>query len=178
MAAPLIPLAMALAQQAPQIIRWLSGSEKAEEAAAQIVAVAESVTGLQAKEAVDAVNADPAIALQFRQSLMQYEQTMDAMYLATVENARARDVEIRKTGRNYRADIMFALALLVIGWVIYIIWKDPTINEYVKGVFTLILGRFTGYLDMIYQFEFGSTRNNRTKDDTINGLVKKNDPQG
>jgi hypothetical protein len=174
MAAPLIPIAMALAQYAPQIIRWMTNSEKAEEVAGQIVAVAESVTGLQGADAVSAINTDPAIALKFRESVMQYETTMDAMYLATVQGARDRDVAIRQTGKyNYRADFMFFLAIAVIGWVLWIVWKDPSLNEYVKGVFTLILGRFTGYLDMIYQFEYGSTRRGQVKDETINGLVKR-----
>jgi hypothetical protein len=177
MTAPLIPLAIALAQHAPKIIGWLSGSAKAEEAAGQVVAIAEAVTGLQGSQAVDAIAADPSLALQFRQSIMQHEQAMDAMYLATVQDARARDVEVRKTGQyNYRADLMFALAVIVIAWVIYIVWSDPALNEYVKGVFTLILGRFTGYLDMIYQFEYGSTRRGAVKDATISDLAKKGDP--
>jgi hypothetical protein len=52
------------------------------------------------------------------------------------------------------------------------IWRDPTINEYVKGTFTLVLGRFLGYIDQIYSFEFGSTRSNKTKDQTINQLTR------
>lgn len=88
--------------------------------------------------------------------------------------ARDRDVEIVKaTGRNWRADLMFALAVGMIGTLVYLIWKDPNINEYMKGVVTLVLGRFLGYLDNIYSFEFGTTRGSQNKDSTINALASK-----
>lgn len=88
--------------------------------------------------------------------------------------ARDRDVEIVKAkGRNWRADAMFALAVAVIVMLVYLIWKDPNINEYMKGVVTLVLGRFLGYLDNIYSFEFGTTRGSQNKDSTINALASK-----
>lgn len=89
-------------------------------------------------------------------------------------DARKRDVDIVKaTGRNWRADMMFALAVAVIVLLVCLIWKDPDINEYMKGVVTLVLGRFLGYLDSIYGFEFGTTRGSQNKDSTINALASK-----
>ena len=72
--------------------------------------------------------------------------------------------------RNYRANFMFVLAVGMITMLVWIVWKDQGINEYVKGIFTLVLGRFLGYLDNIYNFEFGTTRSSRTKDSTIERL--------
>jgi hypothetical protein len=180
MPAPLVvAAAFELAKFAPQIVKWMTGSDKAEDVAEQVVGIAEAVTGRKGQDAVDAIIADPALQMQFQQSVMQHEQIMDAMYLATVQGARDRDVEIRKVGQyNYRADFMFFLAIAVIGWVLWVVWKDPNLNEYVKGVFTLILGRFTGYLDMIYQFEYGSTRRGAVKDATISDLAKRDGPHG
>lgn len=86
-------------------------------------------------------------------------------------SARARDAEFLKAGtRNYRADFMFLLAVGMVGLLVWIVWKDSSINEYVKGIFTLVLGRFLGYLDNIYNFEFGTTRSSRQKDTTIEKL--------
>ena len=68
---------------------------------------------------------------------------------------------------------MFALAVAVIVLLVCLIWKDPDINEYMKGVVTLVLGRFLGYLDSIYGFEFGTTRGSQNKDSTINALASK-----
>ncbi len=88
-------------------------------------------------------------------------------------SARARDAEFVKAGtRNYRADLMFTLAVVVICGLVYIVWKDQSVNEYVKGIFTLVLGRFLGYLDNIYNFEFGTTRSSKTKDSTIEHLSR------
>jgi hypothetical protein len=87
-------------------------------------------------------------------------------------SARDRDVEFIKRGAtNNRANLMFFLAVVMVGAMVWIVWKDQSINEYVKGIFTLVLGRFLGYLDNIYSFEFGTTRGSKEKDETIKQLT-------
>jgi hypothetical protein len=87
------------------------------------------------------------------------------------DSARERDSEFIKHGvKNNRANLMFFLAVVMVGLLVWIVWKDPGINEYVKGIFTLVLGRFLGYLDNIYNFEFGTTRGSQNKDETIKQL--------
>lgn len=87
-------------------------------------------------------------------------------------SARERDVEFIKRGMtNNRANFMFFLAVVMVGILVWIVWKDQNINEYVKGIFTLVLGRFLGYLDNIYSFEFGTTRGSKEKDETIKQLT-------
>jgi len=89
------------------------------------------------------------------------------------DSARIRDVEFIKRGStNGRANLMFFLAVCAVAGLVWIVWQDQGINEYVKGIFTLVLGRFLGYLDNIYSFEFGTTRGSREKDDTINKMAK------
>ena len=88
------------------------------------------------------------------------------------DSARTRDVEFIKKGMvNTRANLMFFLAVVMVGILVWIVWKDQNINEYVKGIFTLVLGRFLGYLDNIYSFEFGTTRGSKEKDETIKQLT-------
>jgi hypothetical protein len=88
------------------------------------------------------------------------------------DSARGRDVEFVKRGMtNNRANLMFFLAVVMVGAMVWIVWKDQNINEYVKGIFTLVLGRFLGYLDNIYSFEFGTTRGSKEKDETIKQLT-------
>ena len=90
------------------------------------------------------------------------------------DSARVRDADLAKAGKkNYRADLMFILAVAVICGLVYLIWKDQTINEFLKGIVTLVLGRFLGYLDNIYNFEFGTTRGSRDKDLTIGAMAGK-----
>jgi len=86
-------------------------------------------------------------------------------------SARDRDAWFIKMGQhNWRADIMFFMAVVVVACLVWIVWKDETLSEYVKGIFTLVLGRFLGYLDNIYNFEFGTTRGSQSKDATIKNL--------
>ena len=88
------------------------------------------------------------------------------------DSARVRDAEFIKQGTsNSRANLMFFLAVCAVIGLVWIVWTDQGINEYVKGIFTLVLGRFLGYLDNIYSFEFGTTRGSRDKDDTIKNLT-------
>lgn len=93
------------------------------------------------------------------------------------DSARKRDMAFIVGGMvNWRSNIMFAMAVCIIIWLVYIIWQTQELNEYVKGIFTLVLGRFLGYLDNIYNFEFGTTRTSRTKDNTIQNLSKGGQP--
>ncbi len=169
-----IALAMSLAQFAPQIIKWLSGSDKAEDAAKQVVDIASLVTGQQGEEAIFTLQQNPDLAQAFRQKILANAHAMDLAFLADVQNARTRDILIRQLGqKNWRPDIMFAIAVGVIVFLTYLIWTSNTFDDFQKGVFTLILGRFTGYLDQVYNFEFSSTRSSKTKDLTIGELSKK-----
>lgn len=84
------------------------------------------------------------------------------------ESARRRDAELAQSGiKNRRADSMCVLAVAVICVLVYLTWKDGSINEYVKGIITLVLGRFLGYLDNIYNFEFGTTRGSALKSELL-----------
>lgn len=168
-----VTIAMALAQFAPQLVRWLTGSGKAEEVAQKVVGVAESVTGMKGKFALDAIGADPAVALEFRKAIAAQEADLDKAFLADVADARARDRALATAGqRNWRADLMLLLAVLVTVALVLLVWRDPGVNEYLKGIVTLVLGRFLGYLDNIYNFEFGSTRSSKAKDVTIEQLSR------
>lgn len=133
------------------------------------------------KEAITRGQLTPEQLAQIKQLELKYqsEEKERGFRYAELEfkdrdSARLRDAEFLKSGRtNYRADIMFVLAVFVICALVWAIWKDPNINEFIKGIVTLVLGRFLGYLDNIYSFEFGTTRGSRDKDSTIDSMVKK-----
>jgi len=110
--------------------------------------------------------------------LQQEEKELGFKYadLEVKDRADARDRDakiIAATGHNYRADAMFVLAVFVTCGLVWMIWKDQSINEYVKGILTLVVGRFLGYLDNIYNFEFGTTRGSQGKDATISVMANK-----
>jgi len=168
MALPLaIPIAMQLAQYAPQVIGWLSGSDKAEETAQRVVGIAEQVTGLHGKAAVDAIQADPELALRFRQSVMDHEQAMNAQALAGVADARKRDVALRQAGQtNGRANL---LALFAVATVIFGMWlvAQASLNDIAMNALMLIMGTMLGCVRDVYHFEFGSSRGSKEKDELL-----------
>lgn len=171
---PLIPIAMALGQFVPGIIKLLTGSDKAEDVAAHVVGIAQTITGEVSPEAaLAALKADPNKVLEFQQEMGRQQVELDKAYLADVANARARDMAYVSAGRvNERANVLAGAALLlVLICLAVVIWMGD-LNEYAKGGISLILGRALGWVEQLFSFEFGTTRANKTKDDTINNLSK------
>lgn len=166
-----ISMAVGLASFAPQIIKWITGSDRAAEAAGAVVGIAETVTGKQGADAVDALKADPALVLSFRQAIAAQEADLDKAFLTDVQNARQRDVDLHKNGSsNPRANwLVIAAIVLVAACLAIMVWRS-NLDESAKGVITLILGRALGWVEQIFSFEFGSTRQSRVKDDTISKL--------
>lgn len=163
-----ISIAMGLAQFAPQIIKWISGSDKAADAAGKVVQIAEAVTGKQGPEAVDALKADPALLLQFRQAVMANETELDKAYLADRADARKRDVAITQAGRyNWRGDL---LALLAVGGLVLCVWfvaRDTAMPERAVNAIMFVAGVLAAAVRDVYNFEFGSSRGSKSKDDVI-----------
>lgn len=169
-----ITIAMGLAQFAPQIVRWLSGSDKAAEVAQNVVEIAESVTGRQGPDALAAITADPTIALQFRQSVMQHEAAMDQMYLVDRQSARSRDVALAQAGHvNQRANFMVAGAVVgLLSCLAVLVFLKGTLPGEVVGIVSTVAGLFGACLRDAFQFEFGSSRSSSVKDATISNLTR------
>ena len=167
MPVPIIPIALALAQIAPTVapaIARLIGGRKAEAAAGAIVAVAEGVTGQRGGGAVEALKMNPELVLAFEQAVMDREPEWDRMYLEDRQNARARDVELRKAGyRNSRADMMIFCAAAAL---VFIIWQLNTsdISASVLAIYNMAVGAILKMLGDAFHFEFGSSRGSKSKD--------------
>ncbi len=163
-----ITVAMGLAQFAPQIVRWLSGSDKAADAAQRVVQVAQAVTGKTGPEAVEAIKADPALVLPFRQALAGIEAELDRAYLADRQDARHRDVALTQAGRrNWRADL---LALLAVAGLVVCVWfvaRDSALPERAVNAIMFVAGVLAAAVRDVYAFEFGSSRGSKEKDEII-----------
>jgi hypothetical protein len=69
-----ITIALGLASIAPTIIKWITGSDKAEDVANQVVGLAKTVAGKDdGAAALAAIKADPALVMQFQQAWMAHE---------------------------------------------------------------------------------------------------------
>lgn len=168
----LIPIALGLAQFAPSILRFFGAGEKSAEVAEQVVNIASAITGeTDPSKLQERLAANAEQALRFQEVVLANETRLEEAFLADRQDARKRDAVFLASGtRNYRADSMYLLAVAVVLVLFYHVVQRPDLNEFAKGVVTLVLGRFLGYLDGVYQFEFGTTRASKTKDDTINKL--------
>lgn len=166
----LITVAMGLAQFAPAVVRWLSGSEKAEKAAETVVDIAKAVTGRDdGAGALAAMHADPALALQFRQAVMANEADLDKSFLADRQNARARDVAYVQAGkRNARADIMVGLAFLAVVVIAALMAVGGVDGNTAAGGFLIAVGgMFARNIGTAFDFEFGSSRGSQNKDEIL-----------
>jgi hypothetical protein len=175
-----LSIAFGLAQFAPEVVRWLSGSDKAAEAAGKIVEIAETVTGRKGQDAVESIKTDPGMLLQFKHAVMLNEADLDKAFLADRSDARKRDIALAAAGmRNRRADYMVLLDVIgliagLIGMMVlgYVKAKHP--NAITEGVFGALLAQLstiTSYFGLClrdaHQFEFGSSRGSKEKDDAF-----------
>lgn len=170
-----ITIGLALASQfAPALMKYFTNSDTAATVAGQVIGIAQTVTGTGTPAAAQvALAADPALALEFEAKVMANETDLQRLYLGDTQGARDRDVELAKAGHvNYRANALAAGAGgLVIGCLVIVVWASQ-MDDFAKATITLILGRSLGWIEQIFSFEFGTTRANKTKDDTINNLTK------
>lgn len=163
---------MLAAKYAPDVVKYLSGSDTAATVTGKVVEIAQTVTGKSnPTEAALSIDASPELQAQFRTAVMQNETQLQQMYLADVQSARNRDIALAQAGvHNYRANVLVAAAiLLVVCCLLLVVWNS-TMDEYVKATISLILGRALGWIEQIFSFEFGTTRANKVKDDTIKNL--------
>src|SRR6266404_3834690 len=169
-----IALLVQLASAVPFITKYLGAPDSAQKVADKVGEVATQLTGTaNPEEAVKQILASQELKQKFILAANEQQINWDVIFLADIQSARQRDIEIRKSGqKNWRAEAMFVLAVVIIVLLVWMIWTRTDISEFIKGVITLVLGRFLGYLDSIYSFEFGSTRSSREKDATIGNLTK------
>ncbi|WCD44273.1 hypothetical protein Tiera_017 [Polaromonas phage Tiera] len=167
----MIPLALigAVAQIAPIVTKWLDAGQTVQEVADKASSIAKVVTGQDTDEgAIDALQANPELALQFKSKLIDQEMEDEKLYQADKANARARDIVLQATpGGNVRANWLVAYALLLIASILIVLVSGVEIDEYVKTTISLILGMFLNELKNIYSFEFGTTRRSRAKSDVM-----------
>jgi len=75
-----ITIAMGLAQFVPQIAKWITGSDKAEQVAQKAIDIAQTITGQPTgAAAVQALQADPTLVLQYRKAVLDQEVAFEAL---------------------------------------------------------------------------------------------------
>lgn len=169
-----LSIALGLAQFAPMVLRYFGVGEKNVQVAEKVIGIAKQVTGTSSpEEALAAIKASAELQVRLQEKLMDNQQELDRLYYADVADARKRDTAFITAGKvNTRANWLAGLALLIVSGICAAVWMTPGIPEYQKGIATLVLGRFLGYIDQVFNFEFGTTRSSQKQQDTINALSK------
>ena len=165
-----ITIALALASQfAPSIIKYFTNSETAGEVAGQVIEIAKTVTGKGTPDAaLEAIKADPALAMQFKTAVMANDADLEKAYLADRQSARNRDTEFVKAGRNnWRADILAGLAVGGLVLCVWFIARDTDMNERAVNAIMFVAGVLAAAVRDVYSFEFGSSRGSKEKDDAL-----------
>lgn len=171
-----VTVALALASQfAPSIIKYFTNSDTAGAVAGQVIDIAKTVTGKGSPdEAATALQADPALALQFRTAVMAHDADLEKAHLADRQSARSRDVAIVQAGRyNWRADILAFLAVGGLVLCVYFIARDAGLPERAVNAIMFVAGSLATAVRDVYGFEFGSSRGSKEKDEALfRGLNK------
>lgn len=161
-----ITLAVSLAQFAPTIMRWLGSSDKAADAAADVIGIATQVTGAATgSEAIAAMSSDPGKVLEFRQALAEREADLDKAYLLDVQNARALNAN-----HWMPAALTIGLAGMVTLLVSVLVFVPmPTDN---KEVIYLVAGQVIGAFSTAIAYWLGSSRGSAQKTDEISSILQ------
>ena len=166
---PAVALLSSVIQLAPALSNLLGAGKKVSEVAELAANVARAVTGTADNDsALASLKAHPELLIQYQEKLLNHEADLESLYVKDKESARLRDSEFLKSGtRNYRADFLVGISVIVVFSILGIVVLMPSLSEYAKGVLTAILGTFAGQLANVFNFEFGTTR----KEDDRNSQI-------
>lgn len=167
--------ALALSQFSPVVSKWL-GDGKNESVSHKILDIAKRVSGADNMgDAVSKIRENPELILEFQKSILEFDQKMEGLTVQDRESARTRDIAIVNSGqKNRRADIMVIAAVfgLLLCLVTITIFKDNLPGE-VVGIISTVSGIFGSCLRDAYNFEFGSSRGSKDKDQTVAAFINK-----
>jgi hypothetical protein len=163
-------LALSLAQFAPSVMRFFGAGQASTEVAQKVANIATTVTGASNPEdALAKLQADSKLAQEFNLAVLARDKELELAYLADVQSARARDIELAKAGRrNVRADVMVLIdALGLVACLVVLALYRKDMSGEVATLISTIASIFGLCLRDAHQFEFGSSRGSREKDAVI-----------
>lgn len=174
-----ISLAISLARFVPKLFRWMGG-DGAAEVAEQVVGIAESLTGQKRAEAVDAIEHDPQLALQFQQLVMARELEFERMALRRDE----LEVDDRKSAREAHAGnqgvfrlgiVMLLVFAAVVAASLYGAYQmlvggvsvDDSMFAALAGFVGTLIGYVSAKADQVISYFFGSSFGSKQKTDAM-----------
>jgi len=170
MVAAAIPAILAMAKFAPSVLRFFGAGEASAAVADKVAGIAQAVTGAANPDAaLAAMTANARLAQEFNLRVLDADAELEKAFLSDRANARDRDVALRQAGQhNTRADVMvFIDALgLVVCLLVLVFYRSDMPGEAV-GLLSSIASIFGLCLRDAHQFEFGTSRGSRDKDQIL-----------
>jgi hypothetical protein len=171
-----ISIALALAEYGPQLVKWITGNDKAEKVAAIAVDVAKKVSGATSGEgALELIKADPKLAAEFADKVAEREADLEKAYLADMDSARRMQIEALKQSDVFskRFVYYFACAWSMFAMLYFTFVTFGTVSQSGQRMADTILGVLIGtVITGFFNFFYGSSARSREKDDTIKQLSK------
>ncbi|WP_138472915.1 hypothetical protein [Poseidonocella sp. HB161398] len=185
LATSLIPL---VADVLPPMVRFLVGDRQADavkhtaQAAESIANEVSRVIGMpvqtpsQVEEARALLAADPELMVKLRSTLAQLDAELarvelerDRAFLEDVQDARRS----QETRGEKRGNIMLISAFVAIVLIVALVTLVPTLNETVVGFVIGIGGMFARNIGSAFDFEFGSSRGSKNKEQVLGTELRK-----
>jgi hypothetical protein len=166
-----VTLALALAQFAPSILRYFGVGEKSVAVAEKVVGIAQTVSGAKTpQEALEALSQDAELAQRFNLAVLAADKELEHSFLADRKDARAHDIQVRQQneGKNRRADVMIVCDWLgLIACLVVLTFFRKEVPGEVVALLSTIASIFGLCLRDAHQFEFGSSRGSKEKDQAM-----------
>lgn len=148
-----ISIVMALSQFAPALVKWVTGSDKAEEVATKAIDIAKTVTGKDTGEAaLEELKVNPDLVLKFRQAVLdqavEFEKLAAANAADVNKTMQAEAVAEHWPTYSWRPAIGFAVALAVCLSVLTVFlaygaamfYNRPDALQYLPGILAAVAG--------------------------------------
>lgn len=111
--------------------------------------------------------------IEFAKFLKDNDLKLEEVAAKDRDSARVRDTAFVQANRwNFRADL---LALLAVGGLIVCVWfvaRDSELPERAVNAIMFVAGVLAAAVRDVYNFEFGSSRGSKDKDEQIRTLTK------
>lgn len=171
-----ITLALTLAGQfAPSIIKYFANSDTAGAVAGQVIEIAKTVTGKGAPdEAMAALQADPALAIQFKTAVMANNSDLEKAYLADTQNARQQTIDLAKAGSSIAWGAPLISALIVGGYFLCIFMLFAKGEDMPLNLFQLVNVMFGGLsiaFGQVCNYWLGSSAGSKKSGDAVRAIA-------
>jgi hypothetical protein len=162
-----VTIALGLAQFAPTLIKYFTGSDKAASVAGSVIDIAKTVTGAQTpEEALATIKASSEAAAAFQQKVLESDADLQKAHLLDVQNAR--NMQIAALGQDdlfskrfvyYLAAAWSLFAMLYFSAVTF--WPPTSAGQRIADTILGVL--ISSVLGSILAYFYGSTKGSAEK---------------